>query len=109
MAFATNLPLFLRGLTGSGAGFDLFTPTQNATYYLILRGQDVASGAPSNGFVDVLVLISNGTVTPTVISSTTVVGTPGARTYSNNAGKLKIAVASGTTWYVDAMYFRFPY
>jgi hypothetical protein len=103
----TAVPPFAQ-LSGLSAGFDLFTPTQNATYYLIVRGQDAASGAPSNGFVDVLLAYSTGTVVPTVITSTTFVGTPGARTYSNNSGALKIALANGITWYIDMITLKFP-
>ena len=98
----------LAQVSGGAMGFDVFTPTANATYYLILRGQDAASGAPTNGFVDVLIVLGAATVTWTVLSSTTVVGTPGARTYCNNFGVLNLAVATGTTWYVDMTLLRFP-
>lgn len=98
----------LAQVSGVAAGFDLFTPTSGATYYLVIRGQDAATGTPTNSFIDVVIVQSNGTVTPVTISSTTMLGTPGARTYSNNGGALKVALASGVTWYLDLAVLRFP-
>lgn len=93
--------------SGLSAGFDLFTPTTNCTYWLCLRGQDVASGAPTNAFLDVLQLTASTGWAPSATQTNTF-GTPGARTYSNNAGALKIVVATGTTWYIDVYLLRFP-
>ena len=98
----------LAQVSGIGAGFDVFTPTANCAYYLVIRGQDAASGSPSNAFLDILTLDVVGTWAPTVLSSTTLVGTPGARTWSKNSNALKVAVASGTTWYLDVTIIRFP-
>jgi hypothetical protein len=51
-----------------------------------------ASG--SNIFIDTIVSANSGT--PTVISSTTVSGSPSARTYSTGSNRLQLAMASGT-------------
>jgi hypothetical protein len=95
-------------VSGIAAGFDVFTPTTNATYHLVVRGQDAATGAATNAWVDVLVIHAATGWAPAVISSTTTVGTPGARTWSNNTGALKVVVATGTTWYVDVSLVYFP-
>jgi hypothetical protein len=49
------------------------------------------------GFADVVAVIA---ATPTVISSTTIYGSPGARTYSNTGTAIKVSVASGT-WTIN--------
>lgn len=95
-------------VSGIGAGFNLFAPTAGLNYRLVISGKDAADGAaPTNAFIDVLQL--NGTLgwVPTVLSSTNTLGAPGARTYTNNAASLKIAVATGITWYVDVIVERF--
>lgn len=96
-------------VSGLAAGFDTFTPTANVAYRLTVRGQDAASGTPTNAWLDELTVVSySGTVTINVLHSSTLVGTPGARTWSNNAGALKLVVATGTTWYLDIAFLRFP-
>lgn len=100
----------LAQVSGGGAGFDIFTPQANVQYELRIAGKDVTNGnAPNNSYIDTVPICKNGpTVQIGTITSRTVVGAPGARTYSNNAGKLKVAHASGTTWYVDVAITRFP-
>lgn len=98
----------LAQVSGIAAGFNLFTPTANATYHLVIRGQDAATGAPTNAFVDVICITAIAGWAHAVVTSTTTAGTPGARTYSNNAGSLKIVVATGGTWYIDIALTRFP-
>jgi hypothetical protein len=51
-----------------------------------------ASG--SNVFIDTIIAANTGT--PTVLSSTTVSGSPSARTYSTGSNRLQLAMASGT-------------
>lgn len=87
-------------ISGAAIGFDIFQPVVGVMYHLLIFGKDAAS--PSNGFIDEITCMNPAAaVTKTVLHSTTLVGAPGARTYSDNAGKLKIAVASGATWYLD--------
>jgi hypothetical protein len=95
--------------SGLGAGFNVFTPTANATYRLVIRGQDVASGAATNAWVDVVVIHAAAGWAPVTVTSTTTIGAPGARTYSNNAGAFKhVNATGGTTWYIDIALTRFP-
>lgn len=54
----------------------------------------VAGDQGTDGFID-LVVVAYGQ-TPVAISSTTMYGTPAARTYSRTAAALKLAMASGT-------------
>ncbi len=89
--------------SGPALGFDTFTPTNGVMYDIIVFGKD-ATGIPANAYIDKLTVFGAAAVTWTVLSSTTLVGAPAARTYSNNAGKLKIAHAAGATWYADIAY-----
>jgi len=98
----------LAQVSGAAMGFNIFTPTTDCAYHLVIRGQDVATGSPSNAFLDTIELQAVAGWTHTVLHSTTLVGTPGARTYSNNTGALKVVVGSGTTWYIDVVVLRFP-
>ena len=98
----------LAQVSGAAVGFDLFTPTTNANYWLVIRGQDTATGAPTNSFLDIVELQTSTTWVITAITSTTQVGTPGARTYSKNSSAFKVVVANGTTWYIDVVVIRFP-
>jgi hypothetical protein len=94
--------------SGPAAGFNILTPSNNSTYYLLISGKDVADGSgPSNAFLDVIVFGSQAGWTHAVLSSTTVKGTPGARTYLNAAGNLRIVVGNGATWYIDVKLFKF--
>lgn len=95
-------------VSGMAAGFNIFTPTTDATYQLVIRGQDAASGTPANAFVDVVDVTATGAGWVPASTQTNTLGTPGARTYSNNTGALKIVVANGTTWYLDVVVMRFP-
>lgn len=89
--------------SGGAVGFNILTPTADYGSYLVLvAGKDAATGgAPSNAWLDQVVFNATSGWAPTAISSTTTLGSPGARTYSNATGTLHLAVASGTTWYVD--------
>ncbi len=90
--------------SGLGAGFNIFTPVADyGTYVLLVAGKDAPTGsAPSNGFIDTVVFNCLATTfTPAVAWSATTVGAPGARTYTNSTGTLRVAIATGTTWYVD--------
>lgn len=98
--------LFPAQITTIAAGSDLFTPTTGVMYSIKVFGKDISSGAPTNSFVDEIIVYSNGTVTITVLHSTTTNGAPGARTYSNNGGALKLAIGSGVTWYIDLVVLR---
>lgn len=86
--------------SGAALGFEILQPLPNVMYEVTVFGKD-ASGTPTNGFIDKLTVYGGVAATFTVLSSTTLVGAPGARTYSNSAGKLNLAVASGATWYID--------
>jgi hypothetical protein len=61
-----------------------------AAAQLIIYGNDNSA----NGFMDVVV--TKGSVTPVVVSSTTVEGSPAARTYTMSGSALQLAMASGT-------------
>lgn len=90
--------------SGLGAGFNIFTPASDYGQYAItVSGKDAATGlAPSNAFVDKITLNAlAGTFSVATAWSTNTVGSPGSRTYTNATGALRVAVASGTTWYVD--------
>lgn len=96
-------------VSGNGAlGFNIFTPTTDATYYLVIRGQDAASGSPTNAFLDVVELTAIAGFAVTALGSTNTAGTPGARTYANATGALKITIALGGTYYIDVLSLRFP-
>lgn len=99
----------LAQVSGAGAGYDLFTPTTDCTYVLLIRVQDVATGTPAHCTVDVVTLTTTGTWAPTkMVTSVTNVGTC-ATTYTKNASALRLAVGSGTTWYADVVVLaRFP-
>ncbi|MBW7935373.1 MAG: hypothetical protein H3C62_17550 [Gemmatimonadaceae bacterium] len=99
----------LAQVSGAALGFDLFTPTADGTYVLLVRVQDVASGSPSHCTVDIVTLTAIGGWAPTkMVTSVTNVGTC-ATTYSNNSGALRLAVGSGVTWYADVVILaRFP-
>lgn len=78
--------------------------TPAGAVFVYVYGSD---GAGSNQFLDVVVT-TYGTSAPTVLSSTTLAGTPTARTYTNPvAGSLNLAMASGTYntralwWYLE--------
>lgn len=95
-------------VSGSGAGFNLFTPVANLTYLLTIAGKDAADGnAPSNAFEDVVAVNATSGFTPLTVTSKDVLGTPGARTYSDSTGAFHIVIASGTTWYIDVSSTRF--
>lgn len=86
----------------------LLTPTNLSQYYLVISGKDTTDGTTySNAFVDVVAFGAIASWTPHVISSTTTVGAPGARTYTNSTGTLKVAIASGTTWWIDLIDLKF--
>jgi hypothetical protein len=110
LAVGTERTGALAQASGAAAGFNVLSPTANCAYRVVLRGQDSATGTPTNAFLDELTVVSYGaTAAFNVLHSTTLVGTPGARTYSNNSGALKIALANGTVWYVDVTVIsRFP-
>jgi len=75
-----------------------------------VSGKDASDGgSPSNAFIDIVVFQGQATLAPVAVSSTPTIGTPGARTYSNNTGSLKIAIATGATWYIDTRVIRFAY
>lgn len=95
-------------VSGANIGFDLFSPASNATYHLVIRGQDATNGAPSSAFVDLVEITNVGGWAPLVTASKNTFGSPGARTYTNNAGALHLAVANGATWYIDITLIRFP-
>jgi len=57
--------------------------------FVIVYGAD-----GSNVFIDTIIAANSGT--PTVLSSTTVSGTPSLRTYSTGSNRLQLAMASGT-------------
>lgn len=98
----------LAQVSGSAVGFDLFTPTANCTYLLAIRVQDAATGAPTNCTTDLVVVTTVGTWVPTKMAASVTTGTC-ATTYSKNSSALKLAVATGTTWYVDVVILaRFP-
>lgn len=98
----------LAQVSGLSAGFNIFTPTANLNYHLVISGKDASDGnTPSNAFIDVVDLNGAAGFTPVASVSANTLGTPGARTYSNATGALKIVVASGTTWYVDVAVTRF--
>lgn len=100
----------LAQISGAALGFDLFTPTADCTYLLAIRVQDVASGSPSHVTVDLVTLTSVGPAwaPAKVAPSVTNVGTC-ATTYTKNGSALQLAVATGTTWYVDVVVLaRFP-
>lgn len=88
-------------------GSDLWNPgTTPNIYKVTIVSKDTADGTiPNNAFMDELTcyvtVAGPPTVNFTVRTSWTIIGTPGARTYSNNNGALKLAIATGTTWYVD--------
>lgn len=109
-AFGTKTVGAFAQVNGGAIGFNVFTPTADVAYRLFVRGQDAASGAPSNGWLDELTVVKYaGTVTINVLHSTTLVGAPGARTWSDDGGgALKLVVANGTTWYIDVVVIRFP-
>jgi hypothetical protein len=90
---------------GLSAGFNIFTPASDyGSYLLVVAGKDAATGlGASNGFLDQVVFNSDAGTLPiiTAVSSTSTIGTPGARTYTVSSGALHLAVASGMTWYVD--------
>lgn len=69
-------------------------PSSAYTGMMIVIGE---SG--SAGFVDQVTAIA---FTLTTISSTTIYGSPGARTYTNSSTDLKVSVASGT-WTINAV------
>jgi hypothetical protein len=95
--------------SGPAAGFDIFPMGDSLSYYLIISGQDVADGTSTESYIDVVVARDNGGVlTHAVHHSTSLNGSPGARTYSLNSGNLYVAHASGTTWYIDVFSVRFP-
>jgi hypothetical protein len=97
-------------VSGNNIGFDLFTPTANLTYRLLIAGKDVTDGnPPNNAFIDEVVFnaTGGGWTVPTPWHSQTVVGAPGARTYTNATGKLHIAIANGITWYIDIVSIKF--
>ncbi len=56
-----------------------------------------------NTFIDTIIASNSGT--PTVLSSTTVGGSPAARTYSTASNTVRVAMASGT-YNISAMIFR---
>lgn len=99
----------LAQISGAALGFDLFTPTADCTYLLAIRVQDVASGSPNHVTVDLVTLTAVGTWAPAkMAASVTNVGTC-ATTYTKNGSALQLAVATGTTWYVDVVVLsRFP-
>jgi hypothetical protein len=105
----TKITGALAQVSGAALGFDLFTPTANCTYLLAIRVQNVATSNPSHCTVDLVTLTTVGTWAPTkMVASVTNVGTC-ATTYTNNSGALKLAVATGTTWYADvSILARFP-
>jgi hypothetical protein len=96
-------------VSGTNAGFNLFTPTLNLSYYLVIAGKNVADGSPPTvAFEDVIVFNAAAGWAPVVLSSSSVVGAPGARTYTNSTGSLHIATAGGAvTWRVDIDVTRF--
>lgn len=109
LAIGTQKVGVIAQVSGNGAaGFNVFTPTTNATYYLVIRGQDVATGAPAAAFLDVVELTAVTGWAPTAVSSTNTVGTPGARTYANATGAFKITIAGASTYYIDLAIIRFP-
>ena len=94
--------------SGSATGFDIFPMGDSLSYYIVIAGQDVADGTSTASYVDVVVARDNGGVfAHAVHHSTSLNGSPGARTYSLNSGNLYVAHASGTTWYVDVFVMRF--
>lgn len=96
-------------VSGNAAGFNLFTPTAYLTYRLLIAGKDAADGNfPSNAFIDEVVFNATpGWTVPTPWHSQSVLGTPGGRTYTNATGAFHIALASGSTWYIDVVSIRF--
>lgn len=108
LTWASKTAGALAQVSGAAAGFDVFTPTANCTYLLSVRVQDVATGAPTNAAHDLLLLTVTGTWTVTTINHTATVGTC-ATTWTKNASAVKLAVATGVTWYVDVVVLaRFP-
>lgn len=82
-------------------GANIFTPV-SGTYFLIISGKDAADGsAPSNAFCDTVIVTAQVALVPINVNDSTTIGAPGARTYSNNSGALKLAVATGSTWRID--------
>jgi hypothetical protein len=98
-------------VSGVSVGFDIFTPLANLNYYLVVTGKDVANGAGATlGFVDTLSLCAVGVWAPAGVVQTNTLGAPGARTYTNVAGKLHVAMAGGgVTYYVDILAVRFSF
>jgi hypothetical protein len=95
-------------VNGNAVGFNIVTLAGAFQYRIVISGKDASDGsAPANTFLDVVVLNAGAAWVPITVSSTTVKGAPGARTYSNNIGVLKIVIASGTTWYIDSIVTRF--
>lgn len=101
------------GLTqssGIAAGFNIYNPgtTSHGNYYLVISGKDAADSAgATNSFIDVVVFYNSSGWAPSTVSSTSTKGSPPARTYTNSTGILHIALASGTTWYIDVKIIQF--
>lgn len=108
LAIDTKMIGALAQVSGIGAGFNIFTPTADCTYQLVVRGQDAATGAPTNAFLDLVEITATGAGWAPVATAVNTFGAPGARTYTNNAGALKVVIPTGTTWYIDVVVIRFP-
>ena len=98
----------LAQITGAGAGFDIYTPDSNTIEKVIVFGKGNSDGStPTVAFVDEFYVLNGPPVSFTTPVATTVIGSPGARTYSNNAGHLHIAIASGSaSWWIDVVIIR---
>lgn len=87
-------------VSGSSSGFNIYTPSNsNTAYFLIISGKNSPS---TRVFIDIISFFNIGTWTPRIISSTTLLGSPGTRTYSNSGGALRIALSGGSmTYYIN--------
>ena len=108
LAIDTKMIGALAQVSGGAMGFNIFTPTADCTYQLIIRGQDAATGTPTNAFEDLVEITAAGAGWAPVATAVNTFGAPGARTYANTLGALSVAVATGATWYIDVIVLRFP-
>lgn len=90
------------GSGGNGAGTTKYTTTTITTAKKIGSSSNdgamalvIGRDGSGNNFLDLL-LVGNNAVTPTVVSSKSLLGSPSARTYSAVSGQILLAMASGT-------------
>lgn len=98
----------------AAAGGAIYGPSADyGQFLLVVSGKDAATGTlMSNSFLDLVTWnpFAGSPPGPQTMASTNTYGTPGARTYTKNgSGQVVVAVASGTTWYIDLWVLKFDH